>query len=129
MRPIHAVVLLLPVWLIPSIVRSQPPETAPGREVVKGIATRRIVPGAPYQLAGKRIVFANWYFIQPGDLDWRDASGKSVYVEGDSGPFEADHVGINTPHGIRIRAETPHVLEPFFRPHRMLLKDGELYKG
>ena len=26
-------------------------------------------PGSPYELAGKRIVFSNWYYIQPGDLD------------------------------------------------------------
>ncbi len=84
---------------------------------------------APYELAGKRIVFTNWYYIQPGDLDWRDAGGKSVYVAGNSGLFEADHVGINAPHGIRIMAEKPHVLEPFFRPHRMILQDGGLYKG
>ena len=103
--------------------------TAPDRKVVDGITTTPHRSGHAYELAGRRIVFANWYYIQPGDLDWRDAGGKSVYVAGNSGLFEADHVGINAPHGIRIRAEKPHVLEPFTRPHRMILRDGDLYKG
>jgi hypothetical protein len=43
---------------------------APAREVVPGISTDRVIPGTPYELAGKRIVFTNWYYIDPGDLDW-----------------------------------------------------------
>ncbi len=101
----------------------------PEREVVAGITTKRIIPGAPYELAGKRIVFANWYYVQPGDLDWRDADGKSVYVSGNSGPFDAHHVGINAPHGIRIIAQKPQVLGPLDLPHRGVLRDGNVYKG
>src|SRR4051794_35227793 len=56
------------------------PAAPPERKLLDGITTRRLVPGAPYELAGKRVVFANWYYIQPGDLDWRDNGGKSVYV-------------------------------------------------
>ena len=103
--------------------------SAPERKVFEGITTRRIVPGAPYDLAGKRVVFTSWYDIQPGDLDWRNAEGKSVYVSGDEGPFGARHVGINAPHGIRIVAEKPQVLGPLDRPHRMVLRDGDVYKG
>ncbi len=102
---------------------------APQHKVTDGISTSRTVPGAPYEPAGKRIVFTNWYFIQPGDLDWRDPNGKSVYVNGDEGPFGAQHVGINTPSGIRIIAEKPQVLGPLDRPHRMILRDGKTYKG
>jgi hypothetical protein len=97
--------------------------------VTPEIATGRLVPGAPYELAGKRVVFANWYYIQPGDLDWRNAEGKSVYVQGNDGPFAAHHVGINAPYGIRIMAEKPQILGPLDRPHRMILQDGDLYKG
>ncbi|MBI2432296.1 MAG: hypothetical protein HYV26_05445, partial [Candidatus Hydrogenedentes bacterium] len=49
----------------------------PEREVLDGISTSGNIPGAPYELAGKRIVFANWYYIQPGDLDWLNGEGKS----------------------------------------------------
>src|SRR5260221_4132400 len=68
---------------------------APHREILPGIATTRPLLGAPYELQGKRIVFLNWHYVQPGDLDWRDSEGQSVYVEGDSGLFDARHVGIN----------------------------------
>jgi hypothetical protein len=101
----------------------------PQREVVGGIKTDRIVQGAPYELAGKRIVFTDWYYIQPGDLDWRDASGKSVYVDGNSDLYEATHVGINAPHGIRIAAQKPVVKGPFDLPYRTILRDGDKFKG
>lgn len=101
----------------------------PEREVVSGITTKRMIPGAPYELAGKRIVFANWYYVQPGDLDWRDAEGKSVYVSGNSGPFEAHHVGVNAPQGIRIFAQKPQVIGPLDLPTRGMLQDGKVYKG
>jgi hypothetical protein len=121
------------VCLLTCLARADSPSqehlSAPQRKVVDGITTSRLVPGAPYELAGKRIVFSNWYYIQPGDLDWRDAGGKSVYVAGSSGPLDAEHVGINAPRGIRIIAEKPHVLEPRFRPHRMVLQDEGVYKG
>ncbi len=130
MMPIRSISLLFACLILtPLSAHAQGLLTAPERKVMDGITTTRAVGGAPYELAGKRIVFANWYYIQPGDLDWRDGGGKSVYVNGNSGVFEAEHVGINAPHGIRIVAEKPHVLEPFNRPHRMVLRDGDLYKG
>jgi hypothetical protein len=101
----------------------------PRRVILPGIATSRPVHGAPYELRGNRVVFLNWYYVQPGDLDWRDAAGKSVYVSGDSGLFEAAHVGIRAPRGIRIRAQKPVVQGPLFRPHRMILRDGNVFRG
>ena len=105
------------------------PLSLPDRKVLEGITTQRTVQGVPYELAGKRIVFTNWYYIQPGDLDWRNAQDKSVYVEGNEGLFGARHVGINAPHGIRIAAEKPRVMGPIDRPHRMILRDGDVYKA
>jgi hypothetical protein len=104
-------------------------QAQPERKLLDGVSTTRVVPGAPYDPAGKRIVFSNWYYIQPGDLDWRNGAGKSVYVEGNEGLFDAQHIGINPPHGIRILAEKPQILGPRDRPHRMILRDGGLYKG
>ena len=102
----------------------------PVRAVVGDITTTRQVPGKPYDLAGNRIVFTNWYYIDPGDLDWRDESGKSVYVHGDSDLFEATHIGINPPHGIRIMAQKPEIRRPIQLPsHRCMLRDGDVYKG
>ncbi|MCC6488378.1 MAG: hypothetical protein IT364_12850, partial [Candidatus Hydrogenedentes bacterium] len=104
-------------------------DSLPEREVIAGITTNRAIPGHPYDLAGNRIVFTNWYYIQPGDLDWRNTEGKSVYVSGDEGLFDACHVGINAPHGIRIAAQKPQVIGPFDMPYRTILKDGDIYKG
>ncbi len=102
----------------------------PSREVIPGVGTTRLVPGEPYELSGKRVVFANWYYIQPGDLDWRDANEKSVYVKGDVDVFGAHHVGINAPQGIRIAAQKPVVIEPPLEvPHRTILRDGDRYRG
>ena len=88
MKPIWLITLFL-ACLAPSSAWSQGALHAPERKVVDGIATTRAVPGAPYELPGKRIVFANWYYIQPGNLDWRDDAGNSVYVHGNSGLYEA----------------------------------------
>lgn len=101
----------------------------PERKVVGAITTTRVVPGVPYELAGKRIAFTNWYYIQPGDLDWRDAESKSVYVRGNAGPFEARHIAIRAPRGIRLSGDKPQIVGPRERPHRMILRDGDLYKG
>ncbi len=69
---------------------------APQREVRDGITTKRFVPGAPYELAGKRLVFTSWYYIQPGDLDWRTAEGKSVYVVGRRGSIRCAATSAST---------------------------------
>lgn len=114
--------LLLPCALLHA-------EALPERELFPGITTTRTVPGAPFALAGKRIFFANWYYIQPGDLDWRNVEGKSVYVDGDEGLFDAQHVGINAPRGIRLFVEKPEVIGPFEMPYRTILQDGPLYRG
>ncbi len=116
------------VLLLAGVASAQPP-AAPDRKLFDGVTTRRPIPGAPYELAGKRVVFANWYYIQPGDLDWRNDAGKSVYVDGNEGPYGAHHIGVYAPRGIRIVAEKPQVIGPFERPHRMIVRDGDLYKG
>lgn len=100
------------------------------REVLPGIATDRVVLGKPYDLLGNRIVFTNWYYIDPGDLDWVNNDGKSVYVDGDE-PVDASHfVGIRPPKGIRIAARKAEVVGPRDNmPYRSVLKDGDTYKG
>ena len=45
--------------------------------------------GEPYELAGKRIVFTNWYWIRPGSFGWYDDKGESVAVKGSEGPWGA----------------------------------------
>ena len=54
----HLIVFLAAGHLIPAVapVLAEPPQ----REVVPGYSTTRLIPGVPYDLAGKRIVFTNW---------------------------------------------------------------------
>lgn len=125
-RPAGIALAMLSLALASARLRG---EGLPEHKVMDGLATSRIVPGAPYDLAGKRMVFTNWYYIQPGDLDWRNDAGKSVYVDGDEGPFAAHHIAINAPRGIRLVAETPQVVGPRDRPHRMIIQEGAIYKG
>lgn len=109
---------------------AESPATAqpPAREVVPGVATTRTIPGEPYDLAGKRIVFTNWYYIRPGDLDWVDASGKSVYVNGSEGPLGATYRGVDTPRGIRLVAQKPERTGPRSGPSR-IRQDKGLLRG
>ncbi len=117
---------LLALALLAVGVAAAPPAE---REVIAGLNTPRLIYGHPYELAGRRVVFTNWHYIQPGDLDWRNAEGKSVYVVGDEGLFGAQHVGINAPQGIRIQAQKPQVMGPIGLPGRTILQDGGKYKG
>lgn len=100
------------------------------REVLPGISTDRVVLGKPYDLLGNRIVFTNWHYIDPGDLDWRDSNDKSVYVHGDEAVDASRFMGIRPPHGIKIAACKASVIGPFENmPYRSILQDGDTYKG
>jgi hypothetical protein len=123
---------LLAASLAALLLAIGPPRTSaepPRREVASGYSTTKVIPGVPYDLAGKRIVFTNWNFIQPGDLDWVNDEGKSVYVHGNEDIYAARHVGKETPLGIRIMARKPMVVGPFDRPHRCIIQDGNHYLG
>jgi hypothetical protein len=84
----------------------------PSREVFPGITTTRQIPGEPYDLLGNRIVFANWYYVHPGDLDWINKEGKSVYVSGNEDPDAAIFAGKEPPRGIRLMARKPNIIGP-----------------
>src|SRR3989339_35146 len=79
----------------------------------------------PYQLAGKRIVFTNWYFIRPPDVDWLDNNGQSVYWTNKSVPYhgEANFISSNVPHGIRL------FVEPAQREISIIQRDRAWDKG
>jgi len=34
----------------------------------------------PYQLAGKRLVFTNWFYVRTGHFDWVDEKRESVFT-------------------------------------------------
>ena len=100
------------------------------REIVAGIKTNRLIPGEPYELAGKRMVFTNWYYVRPGDLDWVDDDEKSVYVDGNEDLWTAQFRGVDTPRGIRITANRPQLGEPLDMPiHRGIIQQEGSFLG
>ena len=73
----------------------------------------------PYKLAGKRMVFTTWYFVRPGQLDWLDATGKSVFTsKAPFGPTDCRFVGIDTPRGVRLVAEPARRLGPIIQSEK-----------
>jgi hypothetical protein len=65
--------------------------------------------GEPYQLSGKRMVFTTWFWVKPGQTEWVNDEGKSVFVKRDVKALPGDpHVhwaGIDFPHGVRLVGE------------------------
>jgi hypothetical protein len=75
--------------------------------------------GEPYSLAGKRMMFTNWYYIRAGQVDWKDASGKSVYQgEVEAGPFDAHFEAHLAPHGIKLIAQPAERGKPILHRER-----------
>jgi len=64
--------------------------------------------GQPYKLAGTRMVFTSWHWINPGRYDWLDDEGKSGFAadEVNSEPYESHFVSTHQPWGIRIVVES-----------------------
>ncbi|HSW44789.1 MAG TPA: hypothetical protein VLM89_04380 [Phycisphaerae bacterium] len=77
-------------------------------------------PGCPpYALTGNRIVFTNWFYVRPGQPDYLDKSGASVYAKKMKyDPLELRYVYNDRPHGIRIVAEPARRVGPIFPQDR-----------
>jgi len=69
----------------------------------------------PYKLAGKRLVFTNWFYVRPGRFDWVDEKGNKVNTDRDVmiDKYSARFVPHDIPHGIRLFAEKPQREIPF----------------
>jgi len=70
--------------------------------------------GEPVGLLGKRLVFTTWAMVRPGQPDWQDDQGKSIFARKDvkAGPFEAHWKNIDAPWGIRLVAEPAQRVYP-----------------
>ena len=89
------------------------------REVLPGVATSRIVQGEPYQLAGKRLMFLDWYYVHPGmDADWRLPDGRSARVAGSAGPRDARFRHENHAYGIRLAVQPAQRVGPLVKLER-----------
>ncbi len=74
--------------------------------------------GDPYDLAGKRLYFLNWYYIRPGSFGWfgpdNDRLSMKAEVEADFGELRR----ADSPHGIRLVAQPAERLGPLFEPEK-----------
>ena len=61
----------------------------------------------PYQLAGKRLVFTNWFYVRTGHFDWVDEKRESVFTSTTTkmDGYEARFVPFDYPFGIRLFTE------------------------
>ncbi len=71
--------------------------------------------GEPYVLAGKRLVFTNWFFVRPGGFAWLDEKGENVAVRGSQEPHEARFQRTDSPQGIRLVVEPAQRVGPITR--------------
>jgi len=124
-------VLAISVW--PSGGRSnvfgEPPNPNPAQRPL----------GEPYELAGKRLVFLNWYYIRPGGVAWVDRQGRNVSVVGNEGPWDAQFRRTDSPWGIRLVAQKAQRVGPLLKNERpwetkgvsiyTLLHDGGKYRA
>ncbi|MGQ9630930.1 MAG: hypothetical protein ACUVXI_11575 [bacterium] len=102
------------------------------------MATERAT-GEPYELAGKRLVFTNWYYVRPGGFGWYDDGGNNVTVSGSEGPWGAHFRRFDYPHGIRLVVQSAERLGPLLQPEHpweekgisisTLICDREVYRG
>lgn len=97
------------------------------------------ITGEPYELAGKRMVFVNWYYVRSGRFLWVNDAGKVVHVAGNEGPFGAKVTRTDQAHGVRISAEQGERMGPLMRFEKpwesrgisisVLLQDKGVYRG
>src|SRR5689334_6605357 len=80
--------------------------------------------GEPYELRGKRICFASWYFIRPGRFGWYDKSGQGLSLQGEGNWKEGVLKTFDSPTGIRIVANRGQRLGPVLRAQKEWEKDG-----
>lgn len=98
--------------------------------------------GEPYELAGKRLVFTNWYYVRPGGYAWVDAQGSNVSANRAQkiGPWGARFERADdAPRGIRLFAEKPERRGPIVEAERpweemglsirYALKEGDRYRA
>lgn len=110
----------------------------------QAVATRTMW-GEPHALSGRRLVFADWSFIRPGNLDWINDAGERIneVEEGSDHPvydgWAAQLRRPSSPYGVRIAAQPAQRVGPILQREKpwesgyvifkTVLKDGGLYRA
>jgi hypothetical protein len=71
----------------------------------------------PHVLAGKRLVFTNWYFVRPPFFDWVNDKGESVYISATEnfGLYGAEFVTRDVSFGVKFFVEECKPELPLFK--------------
>jgi hypothetical protein len=96
--------------------------------------------GEPYDLAGNRLYFQNWYYIRPGGFAWKNDAGETVNLKSAVPPGTAHLTHTDQPLGIRIAAHPAQRIGPLIEADRpweegagveitTVIKDGGMYRG
>src|SRR5262245_51303743 len=78
----------------------------------------RSAAGEPYELAGKRLYFLNWYYIRPGSFAWQDESNRTVGLTAAVEPGAAHLTHTDQPRGIRLVAQRGERIGPLLQADR-----------
>ena len=103
-------------------------------------AVQQVECGEPYELAGKRLLFLNWYYISTGRFRWHDESGREIGLESDVAASAAQMRRTDTPQGIRLVAQPAQRIGPLFEAEQpweegagvaltTVLKDQGMFRG
>jgi len=100
------------------------------------------LPGEPYHLEGKRMVFTNWFYIRPGILRWYDKEGKALRLidyDTATGPWGPKMNKEYTPVGIKLVAQPAQRFGPLIKAEHpweqtgvsfcTIIKDGDIFKA
>jgi hypothetical protein len=125
--------------------RADPPKGDATRKLIEDASRGKPFWGEPYELAGNRIFFTDWYFIRPGNLFWENAKGERIneVEEGSKNPvygkWDAQLDRPSSPHGIRIALQAASRTGPVIQREKpwesgyvilkTVLRDGGVYKA
>ena len=99
------------------------------------------ISGAPYKLAGNRLVFSSWYYVESErGLDWCDENGNPAKIMSTFDPMDPriKWKGRLPNYGIRIKLNTAQRSGPLFKNDKpwdkrgmvaTILKDGGVYRA
>ena len=84
--------------------------------------------GEPFEMMGKRMAFTTWYWVRPGQFDWQDDEGKSVFADrsvmAKANDPHTHWVEYDLPHGIQLLCEPAQKGEFPIEPEYPWEKDG-----
>ncbi|HTX54488.1 MAG TPA: hypothetical protein VMD08_13850 [Candidatus Baltobacteraceae bacterium] len=135
--------LVVAVWSIGA--KGSGPADGATREYLATVSRGKTFWGEPYELAGNRIFFTDWYFIQPGNLSWENRQGERINEaeERSKDPvydeWAAQLSHPSSPHGIRIVVQPAQRVGPVLQREKpwesgsvifkTVLRNGDRYQA